>query len=80
MQLSILLFVICSDHFTSDSFEKESFLAPRFGIAKKKRLKPDAVPTIFHRPTAATSLSDLLEGISMGHKQSRIEESESTVQ
>ena len=29
------------DHFTSDSFEKESFLAPGFGLAKKKRLKPD---------------------------------------
>ena len=50
--------VLCSDHFTSYSFEKESFLAPGFGLAKKKRLKPDAVPTIFHRPAAGTSLSD----------------------
>ena len=72
--------VLCSDHFTSDSFEKESFLAPGFGLAKKKRLKPDAVPTIFHRPAAGTtSLSDLQEGTSMGHKRSRIEEGESTV-
>ena len=71
--------VLCSDHFTSDSFEKESFLAPGFGLAKKKRLKLDAVPTIFHRPAAGTtSLSDLQP--SMGHKRSRIEEGESTVQ
>ena len=35
--------VLCSDHFTSDSFEMDSFLAARFGMAKKKRLKPDAI-------------------------------------
>ena len=71
--------VLCSDHFTSDSFEMDSFLAAGFGMAKKKRLKPDAIPTIFHRPTYATNPSDLQEGTSVGHKRSRIQEGESTV-
>ena len=72
--------VLCSDHFTSNSFEMDSFLAAGFGMAKKKHLKPDAIPMIFHRPTAATNPSDLQEGTSVCHKQSRIQEGESTVQ
>ena len=60
--------VLWCDHFTSDCFEMDSFLAAGFGMAKKKCLKPDALPTIFHRPTAATNPSDLQEGTSVGHK------------
>ena len=56
--------VLCSNHFTSDSFKMDSFLAAGFGMAKKKCLKPDTISTIFHRPTAATSPSDLQEGVS----------------
>ena len=42
---------LCSDHFTEDCFEADSALASQFGIKKRKRLKPGAVPTIFHRPS-----------------------------
>ena len=38
--------VLCSNHFISDCFEEDSHIAAQFGIAKRKRLKPDAVPTI----------------------------------
>ena len=41
---------ICSEHFTDDSFEVDSAIAASFGIDNKRRLKPDAVPTIFNRP------------------------------
>ena len=41
--------VLCSDHFTADCFEANSAIAATFGISKKRRLKPDAVPTIFYR-------------------------------
>ena len=51
---------LCSDHFTEDCFETSTLLAPKLGIKIRKRLKPDAVPTIFPRPiqlSAATPLS-----------------------
>ena len=41
---------LCSDHFTEDCFEVDSALASQFGI-KKRRLKPGAVSTVFHRPS-----------------------------
>ena len=42
---------VCSEHFTEDCFEVDSALASRFGLNKRTRLKPGAVPTIFHRPS-----------------------------
>ena len=39
--------VICSVHFTDDCFETN--LTEKFGLEKQKRLKEDAVPTIFRR-------------------------------
>jgi len=43
-------------HFTEDCFEADSVLASQLGIKKRKRLKPGAVPTIFHQPsTVCTS-------------------------
>ena len=39
--------VICSVHFNDDCFETN--LAEKFGLEKRKRLKEDAVPTIFCR-------------------------------
>ena len=62
-------FVLCSEHFTSDCFGEDSFMAAQFGLTKRKRLKPDVVPTIFHRPAAATSHGDLQEGPSVGYKR-----------
>ena len=44
---------LCSEHFTQDCFEVESLLASSFGLKKKRRLKPDVIPTIFHRVPAA---------------------------
>ena len=70
--------VLCSEHFTSDCFEENSFIAAQFGLTKRKRLKPDAVPTIFHRPAlnvAATSHVHLQEGPSaVGHKRAALAE------
>ena len=57
------------------------FIAARFGLTKRKRLKPDAVPTIFHRPiniAASTSYDHLQEGSSVnpsvGHKRASVTE------
>ena len=42
--------VLCSEHFTKDCFEQGSVMASQFGIQKRRRLKPDAVLTIFIPP------------------------------
>ncbi|KAL1487225.1 hypothetical protein MTO96_008170 [Rhipicephalus appendiculatus] len=44
--------VLCSAHFTPDSYDDDLRLHSEFGIpVKKPRLRPDAVPTVFsHRP------------------------------
>ena len=39
--------VVCSVHFTDNCFEIN--LAEKFGLEKRKKLKEDAVPTIFRR-------------------------------
>jgi hypothetical protein len=46
--------VLCSQHFESSCFEVDSALAAQMGIQKRKRLKPDAVPTVFDRPAIHT--------------------------
>ena len=43
---------LCSEHFTADCFEADATLASTFGIRKRRRLKPGAIPTIFERLTA----------------------------
>ena len=40
--------VSCSEHFEADCFEVDSMLAEQMGL-KKRRLKPNAVPTVFVR-------------------------------
>ena len=45
---------LCSDHFEADCFEVDSMLAEKMGLKKRRRLKLDAVPTIFVRPQPAT--------------------------
>ena len=42
--------VICSCHFTEDSFEESMKHYQSFSIKIKRKLKPNAVPTIFKRP------------------------------
>jgi transposase len=39
--------VICSEHFTDGSFDESSGLQMAKGFTKRRKLKPDAVPTIF---------------------------------
>ena len=45
--------VVYSEHFTNDCFEKDSAMAAQFGIEKRKRLKPNAVPTVFLRVSSS---------------------------
>ena len=67
--------VLCSEHFTNNCFEEFSVIG---GIQKRRRLKPDAVPTIFHRPAATTaSRGSLQEGPSVGHKRAAVTGGES---
>ena len=47
--------VLCSEHFSEDCFEADAALAQSFGLSKRRRLKPDAIPTIFHRPSGETA-------------------------
>ena len=44
--------VLCSDHFTEDSFDSATLLEAQFGLLKKRKLKPGAVPTLFKKPEA----------------------------
>ena len=44
--------VLCSEHFSVECFKVESKLAAEFGLKKSKRLRADAVPSIFTRSTA----------------------------
>ena len=44
---------LCSDHFSDDCFETAQVMAAKLGIPKRKKLKPDAVSTIFKRMTAS---------------------------
>ena len=61
-----------SEHFTSDCFEADTATAATFGIKKRKRLKPDAIPTIFvraeSRPLTPTLGND--EGVAKSRKRS----------
>lgn len=44
---------LCSEHFTAECFEAESSLAAGFGIKRRKKLKPGAIPTVFHRQSSS---------------------------
>lgn len=50
--------VLCSQHFDSSCFEPDSELTSQMGLQKRKRLKGDAVPTLFERPGAGSHLSE----------------------
>ena len=47
--------VVGSKHFTDSCFEPDSALASNMGIKKHRRLKHDAIPTIFERSVSLTS-------------------------
>ena len=44
--------VLCSNHFEEACLEPAGEFSKQFGLAKKAKLKPDAVPTVFKRPRA----------------------------
>ena len=41
--------VLCEKHFPEECFEPDSAIALSMGLLKRKRLRPNAVPTIFER-------------------------------
>ena len=45
--------VLCSEHFDGNCFEPDSMLASQMGIQKRRRLKADAIPTLFERRCVA---------------------------
>ena len=47
--------VLCEKHLTADSFEPDSAIAATMGLAKRKRLKYGAIPTVFERPRKPAS-------------------------
>ena len=40
--------VLCEKHLTDDSFEPDSAIAATMGLAKRKRLKYGAIPTVLY--------------------------------
>ena len=56
--------VLCSQHFDSSCFERDSDLASQMGMQKRRRLKEDAVPTLFERPRAL--MSQVVSGADAG--------------
>ena len=76
--------VLCSEHFEADCFEVDSMLAEQMGL-KKRRLKPDAVPTVFVRHGIAKDAAGQESGSSSGETSSttahkRAQASSSTVE
>ena len=59
---------LCSEHFTEDCFEVNSELVSHFGMKRRRRLMPGAVPTIFHRPYMAQERTSEAEERSL-HKR-----------
>ena len=41
--------VLCEKHLTADSFEPDSAIAATMRLAKRKRMKYGAIPTVFER-------------------------------
>jgi len=50
--------VLCSKHFDGSCFEPDAELASHMGIQKRTRLKADAIPTLFERPTTPSLPSE----------------------
>ena len=48
--------VLCSNHFTNDCFEEDTIITARFGIEKRRQLKPNAIPTVFYRQSSTQAL------------------------
>ena len=73
---------LCSEHFEAECFEVDSMLAEQMGLKKRRRLKPDAVPTIFVRhvtPQQTTESSSSCEAPALTTARKRAPASSSTV-
>ena len=46
--------VLCSKHFSDECFEPDFKIAATFGMQKARRLKPEAIPTLFDRPSLSS--------------------------
>ena len=64
--------VLCSEHFTSDCFEVDTAIAASFGIEKRRRLKPNAVPTVFHRHLSHSSTEAEAQDVSLTSRKRSI--------
>ena len=64
--------VLCSDHFDASCFEVDSELASRMGIQKRIRLKADAIPTVFERPSDVYSAPSLYSQTSVAGPSTRL--------
>ena len=49
--------VLCINHFSEDCFEPDSAIAASMGLTKRRRLKQDAIPTIFDKPVQQSRTS-----------------------
>ena len=63
---------LCSEHFTDDCFEAESSTAAQFGIKKRKKLKPGAIPTIFVRQSDSPGSTSSITIVEKDHKNTLI--------
>ena len=64
--------VLCSEHFTSDCFEVDTAIAASFGIEKRRRLKPNAVLTVFHRHLPHSSTEAEAQDVSLTSRKRSI--------
>lgn len=49
--------VLCSEHFSVESFRENCALAASFGIKMRRMLKPGSIPSIFPRPQDKSTFS-----------------------
>lgn len=61
--------VLCARHFSEDCFEPDSAIAASMGLSKRRRLKPNAIPTIFERQAPLHSSGPSTSGISTSRKR-----------
>ena len=61
--------VLCIRHFTEDCFEPNSAIAASMGLTKRRRLKPNAFPTVFERQAPVHSSGPSGSGVCPSRKR-----------
>ncbi|XP_064483559.1 uncharacterized protein LOC135396489 [Ornithodoros turicata] len=69
---------ICSSHFADDAYMETDSLQIRLGVPRRKRLKLDAVPTIFPERREQLSSAEVQSGSCTESASSDVERTEST--